>query len=91
VRWDRVGRVVMLVVLAALLYLYLSAGASLLAARQQAGDNNAQLAKLERGNVALRAQRAALDRPGTLEVEARPLGMVRPGEQAYVIRGLPNN
>ena len=29
--------------------------------------------------------------PGTLEGEARALGMMRPGEQPYVLSGLPDN
>jgi cell division protein FtsB len=89
VRWDRVGRVAMLVVLVALLYLYLSAGRSYILSRRQADRNNAALSALERANAMLRAQRAALDRPGTVEVQARTLGMLYPGEQAYVVTGLP--
>ena len=37
VRWDRLGRIAMLCVLGALLYLYLSAGISLLSTWKEAG------------------------------------------------------
>ncbi|HEY3758240.1 MAG TPA: hypothetical protein VGL37_00635 [Solirubrobacteraceae bacterium] len=90
-RWDRLGRIAMLCVLAALLYLYASAGLSLLSTWKEAGHDSAQVATLERQHAALVAQHAALTSPGTLIEEARRLGMVRPGEHAYVVSGLPAN
>jgi cell division protein FtsB len=81
----------MLCVLAALLYLYASAGLSLLSTWKEAGHDSAQVATLERQHAALVAQHAALTSPGTLIEEARRLGMVRPGEHAYVVSGLPAN
>ena len=42
-------------------------------------------------NIGLVRQREALTAPGTLETEARQLGMMKPGEQPYVVTGLPNN
>ncbi len=90
-RWDRVGAVAMLCVLGALLYLYASAGVSVLSAWKEARSDSAQVAALERQHAALEAQRAALSAPGTLVKEARHLGMMRPGEQTYVITGLPAN
>jgi cell division protein FtsB len=91
VRWDRLGRMAMLCVLGALLYLYLSAGISLVSTWKEARGDSAQLATLERQHVALEAQHASLRSPVTLMREARRLGMVRPGEQTYVITGLPTN
>jgi cell division protein FtsB len=91
VRWDRVGAIAMLCVLGALLYLYASAGVSVLSAWKEAHSDSSQVAALERQHVALEAQRAALNAPGTLVKEARHLGMMRPGEQTYVITGLPSN
>jgi cell division protein FtsB len=91
VRWDRVGRVAMLCVMGALLYLYLSAGVHLFSVWREASANRAQVAALEREHRLLEAQHAALNRSGTLEAEARQLGMARPGEQAYVVLGLPDN
>jgi cell division protein FtsB len=81
----------MLCVLGALLYLYLSAGISLLSTWKEAKGDSAQVAALERQHRALEAQHAALRSPGTVVREARRLDMMRPGEQTYVITGLPPN
>jgi cell division protein FtsB len=91
VRWDRLARIALLFVLVALVYLYASAGASLLSTWKEARRDSAQVVTLERQHVALEAQHAALTSPGTLVEEARRIGMVRPGEQPYVISGLPEN
>jgi cell division protein FtsB len=40
-------------------------------------------------NKRLEARKRALNDPHTLETAARKLGMVRPGERPYVVRGLP--
>jgi cell division protein FtsB len=81
----------MLCVLGALLYLYLSAGVSLLSTWQEARGDSAQLAGLEHQHTALEAQHASLASPVTIVREARLLGMIRPGEHTYVITGLPSN
>jgi hypothetical protein len=91
VRWDRLGRVAMLGVLVALLYLYGSAGVHMLATWRQSRRDDAALASVQREHGALIRQREALTRAGTLETEARQLGMIKSGEQPYVISGLPNN
>jgi hypothetical protein len=91
VRWDRLGRVAMLFVLAALLYLYLSAGVHMFSTWSQARRDDATVAAMQREHVALRRQREALGKQGTVETEARQLGMRKAGEQAYVVSGLPNN
>ena len=81
----------MLCVLGALLYLYISAGVSLLSTWKEAGGDSAQVLALERQHTVLEAQHAALAGPGALVREARRLGMMRPGERTYVITGLPSN
>jgi hypothetical protein len=91
VRWDRLGRVAMLCVLVALVYLYVSAGAHMLSTWHQARRESAAVATMEHEHRSLLGQRAALTAPGTLETEARQLGMMKPGEQSYVVTGLPNN
>jgi cell division protein FtsB len=91
VRWDRVGRAALLCVLGALLYLSLSACLSVLSTWKEASSASAQVATLERQHNALEAQHTALSSPGTVIREARKLGMMRPGEQTYVITGLPSN
>jgi len=91
VRWDRLGRVAMLCVLIALVYLYASAGVHMLSTWRQARRDNATVASLEHEHTLLVHQRKALTAAGTLETEARQLGMMKSGEQPYVISGLPGN
>jgi hypothetical protein len=91
VRWDRVGRLAMLCVLVALVYLYVSAGVHMLSTWRQERHDGAAVTALEREHTALVHQREALSAPGTLETEARQLGMMKRGEQQYVISGLPDN
>jgi hypothetical protein len=90
-RWDRLGRIAMLCVVVVLLYLYASAGVSLLSTWKEARQDSAQVVSLERQHAVLQAQHAALTSPGTLIEEARRIGMMRPGEHTYVISGLPAN
>lgn len=90
-RWDRLGRVALLFVLAALLYLYMSAGIHMFSTWSQARRDNAAVATMEREHEALARRHESLGRQATLEAEARQLGMMKAGEQAYVVTGLPNN
>jgi cell division protein FtsL len=91
VRWDRLGRMAMLVVLAALLYLYLSAGLHMYSTWGQSRHDKAAVATLEREHRALTSQHEALGRQNTVETEARQLGMKKANERQYVISGLPAN
>lgn len=91
VRWDRVGRVAMLCLLVALAYLYVSAGVRIYSTYRQARVDRSQLAALEHEHVRLVHQHEALARRGTVEEEARRLGMMHAGEQPYVVTGLPGN
>jgi cell division protein FtsL len=91
VHWNRLGRMAMLVVLAALLYLYLSAGLHMFSTWGQARHDKATVASLEREHRALARQHEALGRQNTVEAEARQLGMKKANERQYVISGLPSN
>jgi hypothetical protein len=91
VRWDRLGRVAMLCVLVALVYLYASGGVHMLSTWRQSHRDDAVVAGMQREHTALVRQREALTAAGTLETEARQLGMMKSGEQPYVISGLPGN
>lgn len=81
----------MLCVLVALVYLYASAGVHMLSTWRQSHRDGAVVANMEREHKALVRQREALAAAGTLETEARQLGMMKSGEQPYVISGLPGN
>ena len=91
VRWDRVGRLAMVCVLGALLYLYLSAGVRMFSTWRQARSDSAAVAALEREHRALLSEHEALSRQGTVEVEARALNMMVKGEQPYIVSGLPDD
>ncbi len=81
----------MLCVAAALAYLYLSAGIHMLSTWRQARSDSATVAALRREHTLLKRQHEVLGRQGTMEEEARRLGMMKPGEQSYVVTGLPAN
>ena len=91
VRWDRVGRLAMLGVLGALLYLYLSAGVRMFSTWRQARSDSAAVVALEREHRLLLRQHEALGSRATLEAEARKLGMIKAGERQYIVSGLPGN
>jgi len=89
VRWDRVGRVSLLVVLAIVAGLYVQRGIAYFSARSQADQQRAIVHALTRSNASLRAQQRSLNEPSTILSDARALGMVRPGEHPYEFTGLP--
>jgi cell division protein FtsB len=89
IRWDRVSRVALLIVLLVLVYLYAGPAHSYWDTVRQAKQRRSEVAVLKRENDRLRARRDTLRRPSALEREARRLGMVKPGERPYVIEHLP--
>jgi cell division protein FtsB len=91
VRWDRVGRVALLLVLGLILLLYLGPARSFYSTWQASHAKRDQVRGLTAENARLNARRRALADPRTLEAEARKLGMVRPTERAYVVKGLPKH
>jgi cell division protein FtsB len=89
IRWDRIGRWALIGVFALVLYLYIGPARTFVSTWLEAKHKREDVATLRAENRELRARRAALDRPGALEREARRLGMVKAGEKEYVVRGLP--
>lgn len=89
IRWDRVGRVGLLAVLAAILLLYVAPVSHWLTQSATASEYRADVRRLEHERARLRGRIESLSRPSGLEHHARRLGMVRRGERAYVIEGLP--
>ncbi|HEV7586209.1 MAG TPA: septum formation initiator family protein [Solirubrobacteraceae bacterium] len=81
----------MLCVLGVLLYLYLSAGVHMFSTWRQSRHDSAAVATLKREHTALTRQHETLSKQATLEGEARQLGMMKKGEQPYVLSGLPAN
>jgi cell division protein FtsB len=89
IRWDRLGRWALLFVLALLLYLYIGPTSTWYSTWREAGQKREQVATLRAENDRLKARRDDLRRASALEREARRLGMVKAGERAYIIKGLP--
>jgi cell division protein FtsB len=89
VRWDRIGRVSLLLVLGVVAVLYVQRGLAYFSVRSQANRQRAIVQQLSRLNASLRAQQRSLNSPATIVSDARALGMVRPGEHPYEIMGLP--
>ncbi len=87
IRWDRAGRIGLLIVLAVVVGLYAQHTLSYLSTRSQAASQGAIVDQLLRQNAALIKQQRALGQPSTIVRDARALGMVRPNELPYVITG----
>ena len=89
IRWDRLGRVALLITLIVIVLSYISPARHWLQQSGTAGRQKQQLSELESQKARLERRLRALRDPGALEREARRLGMVRVGERSYVIENLP--
>jgi cell division protein FtsB len=87
VRWERVGRIALLVVFVIVVGLYVQHTLSYLSTRGQADQQQAIVQSLTRQNAQLRAEQKSLNNPATIIRDARGLGMVRAGERPYVMMG----
>jgi cell division protein FtsB len=89
IRWDRVGRVGLLVVLVGVMALYIGPAIAFVHTWGQAKAHRAEVQSLQRENQRLQQRRNALKSPATLEREARRLGLVKPGERPFIVENLP--
>ena len=89
IRWDRVARLSLLVALGLVLLLFVKPATRYFEAWQLSRDTQAEVKELRSDNAALRSRSRELKRSSRVELEARRLGMARPGERVYVVRGLP--
>ncbi len=89
VRWDRVGRTGLLLLLLLVALLYVGPARSFVATLHESHAKQAQVAALQREHARLLGEARKLRDPVTMAAEARQLGMVLPGEHPYVIRHLP--
>jgi cell division protein FtsB len=78
----------LVLVLFGVLVSYLNPLVNLFDAWRDSKAGEERLVELKQENAQLREQVRTAQSPLTMEREARRLGMVRPGERAYVIRGL---
>ena len=89
IRWDRLSRYALLIVFAGLLFLYINPARTYISTMQESKKRAEHVAMLEAEHRKLEARQKELSRDDVVEAEARRLGMVRPGERAFVVRGLP--
>jgi cell division protein FtsB len=90
IRWDRLARVSLLIVLAVIVLLYVGPAHTWWVTWREAGAQRSQVQALQAENTRLTARQRELQNPQALEREARKLGMVKRTEHAYVIENLPD-
>ena len=88
VRWDRIGRLALLFVGLLLIYLYINPLRTYVSTWQEARTKRGEVSELRREHEQLVRRADELRAAGSIETEARRLGMVRPDERAYVVRRL---
>jgi cell division protein FtsB len=89
IRWDRVTRLGLLLALLLVLLSYVGPASNYWESWHLNRETRAEVQTLREDNARLRERARALDRPQRVELEARKLGMARPGERVYVVHGLP--
>jgi cell division protein FtsB len=89
IRWDRVARTMLLVVLLAVLVSFLGPATKYVRTWQLARETRGEVTQLKHDNQRLRREARTLKDPEQVQLRARQLGMARPGERVYVVRGLP--
>jgi cell division protein FtsB len=89
IRWDRLGRVALIVTLFVIVLSYASPARQWIKQSGTASHQKQELSDLKAEDKRLKQRLRALRDPGALEREARRLGMVRAGERSYVIENLP--
>jgi cell division protein FtsB len=89
IRWDRLSRVALLAMLGVILLLYLSPTKHWFEQSRTKAEQQEELSRLNTENARLKGKVRRLSNPGSLEQEARRLGMVRQGERSYVIENPP--
>ena len=89
IRWDRVARLSLLVALLLVLLSYIGPATNYWESWHLSRETRSDVHNLREDNARLRTRARALENPQRVELEARRLGMARPGERVYVVRGLP--
>lgn len=87
----RLGRVALILLLLLMASSYVRPALDWVNARGTAAQQEQRLVKLQASEKQLKADKVRLSTARGMAVEARRLGMVREGERAYVVRGLPND
>jgi cell division protein FtsB len=85
IRWDRAARAGLIAVLALIGYLWISGIVSLVHSHAQAEAGLAQVRRLTVIHQQLQAKEKALHQKSTILDQARGLGMVKQGEQSFIL------
>ncbi len=88
IKWDRVGRVALTLVLAAVLYSYLNPAIDFVRTYTATTAAKAKLHELQDANRRLHNRVQSSDDPIAIDREARSQGMVAEGEAPVVVHGL---
>jgi cell division protein FtsB len=86
IHWDKLGRVVLVIVLFVILISYVNPAVNFLDAWRDSRAQRSELVELRTERERLAARAAALKDSGAAAEAARKLGMVAEGERSYVIR-----
>jgi cell division protein FtsB len=89
IHWDRVGRVALTLVLAAVLYSYLNPAIDFVRTYTATTAAKAKEHELQHENTRLHRRIQAARQPAVVAAEARSQGMVAEGESPIVLTGLP--
>jgi hypothetical protein len=87
IKWDRVGRVALTVVLVAVLYSYLGPSVNFVKTYTATTAAKAELHQLLKEDRRLHSRIQSADDPLVVDHEARAQGMIAEGETPVVIRG----
>ena len=88
IHWDKLGRVVLVIVLFVVLLSYVNPAVNFIDAWRDSRAQRSELLELRQEHERLAAKAAALEDSDAAVRAARKLGMVAEGERSYVIRGL---
>jgi hypothetical protein len=88
IRWDRVGRIALTLVLAAVLYSYLNPAIDFVKTYTATTAAKAEFHEMLRENKRLHSRIQTADEPTVIDRRARAQGMVAEGETPIVVHGL---
>jgi len=88
IQWDRLGRIVLVLVLLAVVASYISPTLHVFQSWRESKSAAARLTELRQENAELTRKAKSLESDAAVMAEARKLGLVAPGEQPYVVDGV---
>jgi cell division protein FtsB len=89
IKWDRVGRIALVLVLFAVAYSYLNPAIDLFKTYQSTTAAKAEFHELLRENKRLHRSVQSSDEPAVVQQTARRQGLIAEGETPFVLQNLP--